>query len=668
MTGASSPPGGVATPAAASATGAAPVASPAPARRRAWTIALLLFVLVVVVRGLLVGAYANPTPYWDQWDAEGAYLLQPWNEGTLPAGRLFEPHNEHRILWTRLISLGLFEANGGQWDNLVAAFANTLLVGLLCAALYVAFARGLVSLGARVVLAAALLAAGALPYGWENLLTGFQSQFYLLMLFAVATLAAAAWGRVQGRAAAGLLALAVGSVFTIATGMLAAVVAGGVLVLRAWLRQRPWRPVLSATALLAIVAIAALLAVPTLAGHQALKAQSAAEWAAAFAVVAGWPMPSAWAPALWLPAGFVLLRTLWRRDADAPTLFALGLAAWTLLQAAAMAYSRGHDLAGLPATRYTDVLALGVLANAWLAMRAVERAIVAWRQRTSAAAARPTFAESAAFAVAAALAIGPLLAGVALVARVPADLATLDGQARTFRVQAGNVRAYLVSGDRGHLVVPFRQIPYPDAGRLQSLLDTPALRNALPWPLRDERADGRPDAGPLSAAAAALQQAIAALRDDDAIGLPPDERAAWVRLADGAGEPLWLHDGAIVDARFRVPQGGALQRVGVQVGTGGQPLAGELRLKVCAATCVEAVARLDAARDNADLVFAFAEPLPLVAGKRARLQLTVALDGPPVALWLWPADDAPAPMRVRDAAGARRVTGRLPRLTLGLQR
>ena len=152
--------------------------------RRPGIAAVALLLLVAGTRLVLAAAYASPVPFWDQWDAEGANLLAPWLDGTLPASRWFDAHNEHRVLWTRLLTLGLFEANGGQWDNLVAALANCVFPGLLAALLYAGLHGGLASRSTRAVLFVGLMLLGVLPFGWENLVVGFQSQFFLMVLIA----------------------------------------------------------------------------------------------------------------------------------------------------------------------------------------------------------------------------------------------------------------------------------------------------------------------------------------------------------------------------------------------------------------------------------------------------------------------------------------------------
>ena len=49
--------------------------------------------------------YGSPMPDWDQWDAEAMELLVPWFTGDHFVAHLFHPHNEHRILLTKLQNL-----------------------------------------------------------------------------------------------------------------------------------------------------------------------------------------------------------------------------------------------------------------------------------------------------------------------------------------------------------------------------------------------------------------------------------------------------------------------------------------------------------------------------------------------------------------------------------
>ena len=94
---------------------------------------LALFLVVVGARLTLVSIYGSPLPFYDQWDGEAAYTFKPWMEGTLRISDLFHPHNEHRLVASRLLALGLLWLNG-QWDSLLELAANALICGVFAIA------------------------------------------------------------------------------------------------------------------------------------------------------------------------------------------------------------------------------------------------------------------------------------------------------------------------------------------------------------------------------------------------------------------------------------------------------------------------------------------------------------------------------------------------------
>ena len=81
-----------------------------------WPIYPLACALVVIgAKCWMIAGYGSPTPFWDQWDAEGVGLYPKYLNSTLQISDLVALHNEHRILVTRLWSLLLLEL-GGYWD------------------------------------------------------------------------------------------------------------------------------------------------------------------------------------------------------------------------------------------------------------------------------------------------------------------------------------------------------------------------------------------------------------------------------------------------------------------------------------------------------------------------------------------------------------------------
>ena len=91
---------------------------------------------------LLIERFGANVPFWDQWDAEAALLYKPYLEGTLGWADLFAAHNEHRIFWTRILSLGLLELNG-VWSPRLQMLANAILHAAILGLLLSWFSRGL---------------------------------------------------------------------------------------------------------------------------------------------------------------------------------------------------------------------------------------------------------------------------------------------------------------------------------------------------------------------------------------------------------------------------------------------------------------------------------------------------------------------------------------------
>src|SRR5687768_10723363 len=85
-----------------------------------------VFVLVLLLQLGLVALAGTDIPFHDQWDVEGRWLYPGWRDGTLTAADFLRPHNEHRILWTHLLNLGIFVVNG-QWDPMVQLCAIAVL-------------------------------------------------------------------------------------------------------------------------------------------------------------------------------------------------------------------------------------------------------------------------------------------------------------------------------------------------------------------------------------------------------------------------------------------------------------------------------------------------------------------------------------------------------------
>jgi hypothetical protein len=345
-----------------------------PANTR-WTPAMwlaLLFLLIVSAKLLLLHVYPARVPYLDQWDAEAAGVYIPFDEGCLSWGQMVSFHNEHRVFFTRLLALTLLAANG-RWDPQLQQVVNAGLHALTALALALMFWRAADGrrLNLVVVFCAVLF---TLPFGWENTLAGFQSSFYVLLLFSVLSLALTVR---RVRSAAWVLGwlCAISSLVTTAGGLFTPVAIGIAAVLRLVTRQTTWREaVVNLGMSAAVFALGLSLVSPAIGLSAALAPQSPGEFAAALTGNLAWPWVDIRSMAViaWLPVLSLGTVMVWRRRATDQEVLMVALGAWVLVQAAGLAFARGVGGAAA-ASRYMDILSLGVLANAMALIALSER-------------------------------------------------------------------------------------------------------------------------------------------------------------------------------------------------------------------------------------------------------------------------------------------------------
>ncbi len=169
-----------------------------------------------------------PLPYWDEWSSIGDLRL--YDRGLYGFARLASQHNEHRILFPRLVfwADARLVAMSGALNltvTVVLQLANAAILLALVRRRVVSQAQFLILAGFVVVLLFSLRQE-------QNFTNGFQLQF--VGVFTAAMLAAVAYTRALDRAKAGvgrstsifvLAALGCGvSAYTMANGILAGVV------------------------------------------------------------------------------------------------------------------------------------------------------------------------------------------------------------------------------------------------------------------------------------------------------------------------------------------------------------------------------------------------------------------------------------------------------------
>jgi hypothetical protein len=435
----------------------------------AWLRLAGLFAIVLAAKLALIGHFGSPVPFWDQWDGEARALFIPVQEGRLHTASLFDAHCEHRIVCTRVLVLGLLKLNT-LWDPKLEMVAQAFLHSGCIVLLLGLCGRQLSGTRARLLFTGFAMLVFLIPFGWENTLWGFQSQFYFVMLWGLlglfgcwrhATLSAGWW--------LGILFFGLG-LLSMAGGLLAPAVACGLMVLRCLQDRHDWRRQLAGILVLTLVVGAGFLLVKHIPAHDVLKAKSLHHFTKTLFLISSWPVKIATlAPLFQAP---LLLLIAWalltRRPATGAAWFLISLGLWGFAQSMAIAYGRaeGHN-----ASRYSDNFTVTLVVG-FACLLHLHGSLTGRLRRYL-------------------LLFGGIWLIVVMggfIAAVPKHVAArIQSRYAESLVQEDHVRAFLASGDIADLPEqPVMQIPYPQANTLATALNNPALRDILPTGIRPE--------------------------------------------------------------------------------------------------------------------------------------------------------------------------------------
>ena len=442
-----------------------------------WPRAMVLAVFAMVLGADLsiVAVAGTDIPFQDQWDVEGQRLLAPWLDGSLNIGDLFRPHNEHRIVWTQLLDLGLFSLNG-QWDPLVQLVVCGVLRAALAAGLAGRLARGQ-STSARSAITVGATAAFIPVAAWHNALWGFESQVLFCVGFSLVSLALlvskerSVAHMVVGLAAgvAGLLAMAPAALVPVALLVIAGLRS---VEARRWAWRESWPA--------AVLLVAALMLRSAAPAHAELQPVSAGEFWLAVGRALAWPHTgqplAAWV--MNIPLAMAIVARLARNQRFiAVDDFVMAIGIWTAGVAVAAAWTRGGSgewASGVP-SRYADFLVLLPLANAWCAVWLVRETAPKWRR-------------SAVISVAlwiVALFVGWLGLSAEMMRKV------ILPRARDVDAPVRLARAFQQTGDVGVFVgQPRLLVPHPNPEVVRTVLNDPRMKGVLPPSLQPERPMG----------------------------------------------------------------------------------------------------------------------------------------------------------------------------------
>ncbi len=293
----------------------------------------------------------------------------------------------------------------------------------------------------------------AVPYGHENILAGFQSQFYFLLLFSFLFL----WAIIQFHTAPKrwfpvLVFSALLSFFSLASGALTIAAGVGILVIRWICGIQRTRATLLLIILLAMVCATAIYYTPVMPHHAGLKAKSLLDLVIAISRATGSGL-------LYIPVVLFIIRHVQNnRSATDHSWFIFSLCLWVAGQILAVAYGRSS---GILSSRYLDLLAIGILLNGYCLLFVLQGEVT-----------------------------GKLLINSALVWFVlvvgglgyflPLMIKDIESKKAACLRNEVNIRGYLATGDSTFLQkAPYEEIPYPNAVRLKYFLDNATISSLL---------------------------------------------------------------------------------------------------------------------------------------------------------------------------------------------
>lgn len=435
-----------------------------PSRRLITILQYLAFASVLLGTKLwLISTYGNGTPYWDQWDGEAMNLYKPFFENTLGWRELLAPHNEHRILTTRLFALAQLFLNG-IWNPLFQMVTNALLHIFTLALLIHLLTRVIGRVYLIPLLAFSVLLFSP-PFAWENTLAGFQSGFYFVLLFSTLSLWFVTLKEPLSIAWFFGIFWAILAFFSLASG--AFVFAAGAFLgaLFYLLKIRKNKSQLTAILILFILFFISVALTPVLPHHASLKASSLLELIDALKSTLSWPASSGYLAVILrnLPV-LIFIHAILKKcpPANDKRWYLFALIVWMLGTALSVAYGRA---AGATASRYLDLFAIAILVNFACLISIIKDQLFKKKKRSQ------IYAGLWVIMVFISL-------GLRVAYKTPDELAA---KRATGQAQELNTKNFLATGDFSHLKdKPFLHVPYPDPQRLATILTTPEVRSILP--------------------------------------------------------------------------------------------------------------------------------------------------------------------------------------------
>jgi len=318
----------------------------------------LFLLLAILFRFYVINKYGMNVPYWDQWDAEAYLLYKPIIEGNFQFPVLVSAHNEHHIFFTRILAIALFELNSKIWSPILEMFVNGFISIFSITTLVLIFICKFKYLYQKLIYLILVLFIISIPFGWENILAGFQSQFYIFILFGIiAIYGIANFDLFSIKWYLSFLILCL-SPLTMAGGFIAMISCIFILLVKNKFKQ-----VVIPILILLILIFLSLLYTPHIVAHENGNAHNINEFINALLTALSWPHKKNFIFSFLVNMPlifFILSLTKTNEHEKNFSIFLIGTYSWLYLQVCLMSYGRAI---AIDTPRYLDVYAMLIIIN-----------------------------------------------------------------------------------------------------------------------------------------------------------------------------------------------------------------------------------------------------------------------------------------------------------------
>lgn len=317
---------------------------------------ILAYFVIIMSKLYFINKFGVDFPFDDQLDSEYE-IYKKYLTGNLEFFDFFKQHNEHRIFFTKVLNLSIFILNGNFWSPILTMQVQSFVSSIIPIFCFYAIKQNqnlnLFSLFYVVIIF-------SLPICYENLLSGFQNQFYFLVLFSILSIYYSTKKRIRFFEIILITMFSISAYFSMASGFTVSIIISAIFFYRFLIQKKTYYLFFSIYFFL--IGVILFLSIKPVPYHEIYKAKSIFNFIQIFAYTLGWPKYPFHKVGLflfWIPISlFFVFKFRLIRYYERKVVFSFGLVFFILVTIAGISYARGGVGELALVNRYYDIMIL----------------------------------------------------------------------------------------------------------------------------------------------------------------------------------------------------------------------------------------------------------------------------------------------------------------------